>query len=89
MPKSTLTSKGQLTIPKEVRDRLGLQVGDQLLFRFNENGTLTLVPATPHPLGNLPGLLHHLAGERPATIEEMKAAVQARAREKFLRRPQR
>lgn len=86
MTKSTLTSKGQVTIPKEVRDRLGLQVGDQLLFRFNESGTLTLEPATPHPLGNLPGLLRHLAGERPATIAEMNAAVRARAQEKFLPR---
>lgn len=37
MLKSRLTSKGQLTIPKEVRDRLGLRQGDQLIFELEEN----------------------------------------------------
>lgn len=32
MIKATLTSKGQLTVPKEVRDRLGIKPGDRLLF---------------------------------------------------------
>jgi AbrB family looped-hinge helix DNA binding protein len=85
MPTSTLTSKGQVTIPKEVRDRLGLKVGDRLAFRFDQRGKLTVEAEAPDPLGNLPGLLHHLACEHPATIEEMKQAVQARARSKFLR----
>jgi len=32
MPKATLTSKGQLTLPKEVRSRLGVAAGDQVDF---------------------------------------------------------
>jgi len=84
MSRSTLTSKGQVTIPKEVRERLGLKQGDQLIFRFDEAGRLTVEPQTPRLLGSLPGLLRHLAGERPATIEEMKEAVRARVREKVL-----
>jgi AbrB family looped-hinge helix DNA binding protein len=32
MQKATITSKGQLTIPKQVRDRLGLEPGDRLAF---------------------------------------------------------
>jgi antitoxin PrlF len=82
MAKSTLTSKGQITISKEVRDRLGLKVGDQLVFRFDERGKLTVEPEGQPPLGRLRGLLHHLSGELPATIEEMKQAVRARARSK-------
>src|SRR6185369_10560541 len=38
MAASTLTSKGQVTIPKEVRDRLGLTEGDRLEFVFDEQG---------------------------------------------------
>ena len=32
MTTATLTSKGQTTIPKEIRDGLGLQTGDQMTF---------------------------------------------------------
>src|SRR5258708_27295425 len=74
MPKSTVTSRGRITIPKQVRDRLGLQAGDQVIFRFDEKGRLIVEPAAPRPLGNLTGLLAHLAGPRPVTIEEMKPA---------------
>ncbi|HEV3455620.1 MAG TPA: AbrB/MazE/SpoVT family DNA-binding domain-containing protein [Thermoanaerobaculia bacterium] len=85
MPKATLTSKGQVTIPKEIRQRLGLRQGDQLMFRFDERGTLTVEPAAPNLLGDLPGLLCHRAGKRPATIAEMDEAVRERAGKRFLR----
>jgi len=37
---STMTSKGQVTIPKKLRDRLELRPGDKLDFRLEEDGTL-------------------------------------------------
>ncbi len=42
MIKATLTSKGQLTVPKEVRERLGLRVGDRLVFELLEGGSVRL-----------------------------------------------
>jgi len=75
MSASTLTSKGQVTIPKEVRERLGLKEGDRLVFRFDDQGNLLVQPEARSPLGRLPGLLHHLAGKRPVTVEEMNEAV--------------
>jgi antitoxin PrlF len=80
---STLTSKGQITIPKEIRERLGLKEGDRLVFRFDDQGNLLVLPEARSPLGRLSGLLHHLAGERPVTVEEMNEAVKRRAAERF------
>ena len=41
MSRATLTSKGQLTVPKDVRDRLGLKSGDRVVFEF-EDGIVRL-----------------------------------------------
>jgi antitoxin PrlF len=86
---STLTSKGQVTIPKDVRDRLGLKEGDRLVFKFDERGNLLVRPESKDPLGRLPGLLSHLARERPVTIEEMEEAVKEHAVKRFKRAVQR
>lgn len=42
--RATLTSKGQITIPQEVRQRLGLKQGDQVVF-VTENGVTVMKPA--------------------------------------------
>jgi AbrB family looped-hinge helix DNA binding protein len=83
MATGTLTSKGQVTIPKEVRDRMGLTEGDRLEFVFDEQGRLIVRPEATDPLGRLPGLLKHLARERPVSVEEMREAVLRRAKEKY------
>lgn len=83
MSTSTLTSEGQVTIPKEIRDRLGLKEGDQLDIELDDQGRVVLRPASGDPLGRLPGLLRHLAPERPVTIEEMDEAVRQRAVRRF------
>ena len=88
MAASTLTSKGQITIPKEVRDRLGIREGDRLVFQFDSQGRLIVRAEVRDPLGNLPGLLRHLAKDRPVTVEEMNDAVRRRAAEKLARRRQ-
>jgi antitoxin PrlF len=89
VPKTTLTSKGQVTIPKEIRQRLGLRQGDQLIFRFDEAGRLTVETASRNLLGDLPGLLHHRAGQRAPTIEEMDEAVREGAGKRFVRETKR
>lgn len=80
MPIAKLTSKGQVTIPKSVRDRLGLRAGDHLDFRLEGNGIIRV--ATVSPDGELPPLAGFLDGRikkrsRPVTIEEMDHAVQS------------
>lgn len=40
--KSTLTSKGQTTVPKAVRQALGIRSGDRLAFRIDESGKVSI-----------------------------------------------
>ena len=78
MPKATLTSKGQITLPKEVRERLGVEAGDRLEFVEQERGVYKIVAAT-RDVRHLKGLI--AKPPRPVSVEQMKAAVRkARAR---------
>jgi len=44
---TTLTSKGQVTVPKKVRDLLGLKPGSAVEFHLTEEGQVVLRPAPP------------------------------------------
>lgn len=79
MASTTLTSKGQVTIPKEIRERLGLRAGDRLVFAFDAEGNLVVRREGPTDLDEVQGALHHLAGDRPVSVEEMRAAVRRKA----------
>ena len=43
----TVTSKGQVTIPKRIRDKLGLSAGTEVEFILEEDGTLRVRPKEP------------------------------------------
>lgn len=74
MPDSTLTSKGQITIPKVVREALHLEAGDKVYFDLREDGTVLLV-ARNEPVESLFGVLKAKARlRRPLTVEEMNPA---------------
>lgn len=70
---AVVTSKGQLTLPKAIRDQLGLVMGSRLDFSVNEQGWLMARPVTNTALG-LAGTLHR-PGKAAVTIEAMAAAV--------------
>jgi antitoxin PrlF len=70
---ATLTTKGQTTIPKEVREHLKLNAGDKLDFVIASDGQVILKPATID-VRDLKGLLKR-AGRKSVTIEDMNAAV--------------
>lgn len=73
MPKAKLTTKGQITIPKTVRDRLGLRAGDEIEF-VEDHGSFHLQKRVrSSPFVNYRGFLVHLAGREPdALVEEMR-----------------
>lgn len=72
--KSTLSSKGQVTLPKEVRERLGLKPSDMVVFTEDEQGRIVLTTAL-RQLDELHGMFRHKAKDRPVTIEEMDEAI--------------
>lgn len=80
MATSTVTSKGQITIPKAIRERFRLGEGDILEFVVDETGRILLQPHTG--IAQIGGLLREFARPQPVTVEEMKAAVRARAARK-------
>jgi AbrB family looped-hinge helix DNA binding protein len=68
---STLTSKGQATIPKAIREHLGLQPGGRVKFFIHPDGSVVLLPKLP--ASALRGFLKHTG--RPASIKEMDEAI--------------
>jgi AbrB family looped-hinge helix DNA binding protein len=70
---TTITTKGQVTIPKEIRDYLNLDTGSKVDFVIDENGIVTLIPLNV-PVKNLSGILHRPA-MKSATLEEMETAI--------------
>ena len=66
---TTLTSKGQVTVPREIRDRLGLKSGDKLAFTLLSDGTL-IVRAKTKRLTDIAGSLTR-PGQPVVTIEDM------------------
>jgi antitoxin PrlF len=68
---STITSKGQATIPKSIREHLGLKPGDRIKFFLHPDGSVVLLPKLPPS-----ALRGMIGGRRPAaTTEEMNEAV--------------
>jgi len=77
MPAAKLTSKGQVTIPKEVRDELQIDTGDRVLFVIRDDGVVELRPETVD-IRDLFGLLKSKR-RRPVTVEEMNEAIRRKA----------
>ncbi len=72
MTTATITSKGQVTIPKDVRSRLGIGTGDRVEFVEIQDGVFQIVAAT-QDVQALKGIVPK--PKKPVTIEEMNQAV--------------
>jgi len=83
---ATLTSKGQITIPKPIRDHLGLNAGDRLDFIVTADGRVELRPKTTDTLA-LAGMIRPGKGRKAPTIEAIDAAIGQGAVEGVLATP--
>ena len=70
---ATVTDKGQVTVPKEIRDKTGIAPGSRLDFEVQDDGTLRVRVLT-RGADNLFGLVHR-AGIKARSIEEMDQGI--------------
>ena len=73
MPASTLTSKGQITIPREIRERLHLRVGSRIDFIVEPSGQVVLKPLDSN-FRSIRGIVRSRR-KRPVSIKEMNEAI--------------
>jgi antitoxin PrlF len=69
---SAITVKGQATIPKPIREHLGLQPGDRVKFFVHPDGSVVLLPKLS--AAAVRGIVKS-RNRRPVTTEQMTAAV--------------
>jgi antitoxin PrlF len=82
MAESTITSKGQTTIPIEIRRRLKLKPGDRIEFFVQPDGKVVLIPRNLD-IRALKGMLG--PAPRRVSLEEMEEAIRTRRAERGMR----
>jgi len=80
MSLATLTSKGQVTIPKIIRDSLRLHAGDKVEFVITEGNEALLRPITKK-VDDVFGRLHK-AGRKPVSVDKLDEGIRQRMRER-------
>jgi AbrB family looped-hinge helix DNA binding protein len=69
---ATVTSKGQLTLPKDVRTALGVGPGDRVAFVRMDDGNFAVMPAA-EPVKRLKGMLAR--PKKPVSLADMDKAI--------------
>ena len=75
MATATVTSKGQVTIPKQIRKFLGLDSGDRINFVIEDDGRVTFRPATKD-IRSLKGIVPKPG--KPVSVDDMNATIRDR-----------
>jgi antitoxin PrlF len=70
MSEATITSKGQVTIPADIRKALGLSAGERVVFTRLDDGT-TVMRAKTRSILELKGMLKPARGKRKVAIDDM------------------
>lgn len=79
-----MTSKGQVTFPKSLRESLGIHEGDRIEFNLTQPGQAQIRKMNPD--GNSSGVLKHLAKVKPVSTEDMDAAIAKRIHGRLLKK---
>ena len=79
MALATLTTKGQVTIPKKVRDLLKLRTGDKIEITVTENSEAVIRPVSKK-VDDIYGKLRK-PGQKVVTLEEIDNAIKKRVQD--------
>jgi AbrB family looped-hinge helix DNA binding protein len=75
MASATVTSKGQITIPKPIREALELEPGDRVAFRVDDEGRVVIEPETLDLMELFGTLKPSVQG---VTVDDMRRAIRSR-----------
>ena len=81
MALATLTKKGQVTVPKPIRDSLGLHTGDKVEFSINRRGEAIFRPVTKR-VDDVFGRLYK-SKRKPLSVEQIDAVIRQRTKASF------
>jgi len=80
---STISSKGQVTVPKKIRDFLKVGASDRIVFIPLEEGKV-LITSKESSVKSLFGMLGHRKKESPVSLKEMDSVIKKRRAERGL-----
>ena len=72
---ATITSKGQITLPRLIREKLNLSSGDKVDFTYDESLKRVILTPKNKKVKDVYGLLEHLAQEKPVSVAEMNEGI--------------
>lgn len=78
MATATLSTKGQLTIPVDVRRKLGISTGGRIQFVENSDGGFSIIPAT-EDIRELRGIVPKSGRKNPLSIDDMNKIIRKKA----------
>ena len=73
MATATITSKGQITVPKNIRDHMHVDKGDRVEFLLDDQGVVTIWPVTAEVI-TLKGM--EPKPRKPVSIQDMNSAIE-------------
>lgn len=78
---STVSSKGQVTIPKKIREFLKVEKFDKIVFIPLEDGKV-MITSKQTPVSELFGMLKHRKLQKPVSVEEMEIEIRKKRTER-------
>jgi antitoxin PrlF len=82
---ATITTKGQITVPAEIRKKLGVKAGDRLHFRLSDSGKLTVTPIRRRSIFERLDELKLPSIGRPVTQADIDAAIEQEVSARYRR----